>query len=289
MSVAASERYETAISWDNRPPTVALRLLAAVVVLAVFAAPFVMMIAGSLDAGVSARSVSLWPKSPTLGNYEAAASAGLFHYLARSLIIAGGGLLLQIIVSVLAAYALAHLDFRLKSVMMGIFLITIMVPEELIAVPLSLVLRDVPLLGIDLRGSVFAVILPVAAWGFSILLMSEFMREIPTEILEAARLDGVGEVQMLWMMVLPLCRSALGVIIIFGFNMVWDQYLLPLIAANSPADYTLTVALRSLGTAPDVGPGIVMAGAVLGLLPSLIVYLCLQKSLIRGITSGSLK
>jgi multiple sugar transport system permease protein len=147
----------------------------------------------------------------------------------------------------------------------------------------------VPLLGLNLKGSPLGVILPVAIWGFSILVMSEFMKEIPREIEEAARIDGVGEIRMLWTIVLPLCKPVLGVITIFGFMMIWNQYLLPLIAANQPSDYTLTVALSFFRSDRDVGPGVLLAGALIALLPSLIVYLLMQKSMIRGITSGALK
>ena len=168
-------------------------------------------------------------------------------------------------------------------------LLTMMLPEEVIAIPLSLVLGDLPLLGISLRGSVLAVILPVGIWGFSIFIMSEFMKEIPAEIEEAARLDGVGEFRMLFTIILPLCKPALGVIGIFGFMMVWDQYLLPLIAANDPSDYTLTVALSVLRNDTTVGPGVLLAGAVMAMIPSLLVYLFLQRSMIRGITAGATK
>jgi multiple sugar transport system permease protein len=133
------------------------------------------------------------------------------------------------------------------------------------------------------------VILPVAVWGFSILIMTEFMKDIPQEIEEAARLDGVGELRMLWSIILPLCKPVLGVVTIFGFMMIWDQYLLPLIAANDPSDYTLTVALSVLRTDAQTGPGVLLFGALLALIPSLIVYLLMQKSLIRGITSGATK
>ena len=80
-----------------------------------------------------------------------------------------------------------------------------------------------------------------------------------------------------------------GVVAVFGFNMIWEQYLLPLIVAADPSDYTLTVALLTLRSDEQVGPGIVLAGALLALVPSLLVYLSLQKSFLRGITTGAIK
>jgi multiple sugar transport system permease protein len=220
---------------------------------------------------------------------QVATEKGVWGYFANSLVIVGGGLVLQIAVSILAAYALARHRFRGQSIVLMLFLLTMMLPEEVIAVPLAQVIGDIPLLGLNLRGTPFGVILPVAVWGFSILLLTEFMKEIPDEIEEAARLDGVGELRMLWQIILPLCTPVIGVVTIFGFMMIWDQYLLPLIAADSPDDYTLTVALSILRVDAQVGTGVLLVGALLALLPSLIIYLLMQKSLIRGITSGATK
>jgi multiple sugar transport system permease protein len=119
--------------------------------------------------------------------------------------------------------------------------------------------------------------------------MTEFMKEIPMELEEAAKVDGAGEFRIFAQIILPLVKPALGVVAVFGFNMIWEQYLLPLIVAADPSDYTLTVALLSLRSDEEVGPGIVLAGALLALVPSLIVYLSLQKSFLRGITTGAIK
>lgn len=283
-------RFDTALGWSPRPgPALALRALLCALALFVFAAPFLIILSGAFSEHAQASRLSLFPRDTTLQNLAVADERGIWGYFANSLIIAGGGLLLQMTASVLAAYALARRRFRGRALVMGLFLLTMMLPEEIIAVPLSLVLGDLPLLGISLRGTVLGVILPVGAWGFSVLVMTEFMKEIPREIEESARLDGVGELRMLWQIVLPLCRPALGVIGIFGYLMIWDQYLLPVIAADGPDDYTLTVALAILRADVTVGSGVVLVGALIALVPSLIVYFCLQGSLVRGITAGATK
>ncbi|MDT0344198.1 carbohydrate ABC transporter permease [Streptomyces litchfieldiae] len=287
---ATPTRFDTALAWSPRPgPGLVLRILLCALALFVFAAPFLIIITGAFSEHAQASRLSLLPTETTLQNFSVASDRGIWEYFANSLVIAGGGLLLQMTVSVLAAYALARRRFRGRALVMGLFLLTMMLPEEIIAVPLSVVLGDLPVLGLDLKGTVFGVILPVGAWGFSVLVMTEFMKEVPTEIEESARLDGVGEFRMLWQIVLPLCRPALGVIGIFGYLMIWDQYLLPIIAANSPDDYTLTVALSILRADVEVGSGVVLAGALVALVPSLIVYFCLQGSLVRGITAGATK
>lgn len=287
---ATPARFDTALGWNDRPgPAWALRVLLCLLTLGIFAAPFLTIFSGAFTTNPSGSSLSFLPHDSTLANFTVAGERGIWDYLGNSLVIAGGGLLLQLVVCTLAAYALARHRFRGQALIMMLFMMTLMLPEEVIAIPLSLVLGDVPVVHLDLKGTVWGVILPLGAWGFSVMMLTEFMRDIPTEIEEAARLDGVGELRMLWQIVLPLCKPALGVAGVLGFIMIWDQYLLPLIAAKDPTDYTVTVALSILRTDPEVGSGVVLAGAVIALIPSLIVYLLLQRSLVTGIAAGATK
>ncbi|GAA3776257.1 carbohydrate ABC transporter permease [Streptomyces phyllanthi] len=283
-------RFDTALGWSDRPGLAwALRILLCAIALGIFAAPFLTIFSGALSTRPSGSSLSFLPHDTTLANLRLAGERGIWDYFTNSLVIAGGGLLLQLVVCTLAAYALARHRFRGQALVLTLFMLTMMLPEEVIAIPLSLVLGHVPVVGLDLKGTVWGVILPLGAWGFSVMLLTEFMKDIPDEIEEAARLDGVGELRMLWQVVLPLCKPALGVAGVLGFIMIWDQYLLPLIAAKDPTDYTVTVALSILRTDPEVGSGIVLAGAVIALVPSLVVYLLLQRSLVTGIAAGATK
>jgi len=286
----SGSQFESAVGWGSGPtPLNMVRTVLCVAVVLLFAVPFLAIMIGAFDANPSTTQLRLFPRELSFESFRVAVERGILGYLVNSFVILGGGLVLQLILSILAAYALSRFRFRAAGLVLGLFLLTMMLPEEVIAVPLSQVLGELPLVGINLRGTPFGVMLPVAIWGFSILLMTEFMRDIPPEIVEAARLDGVGELRMLTAVVLPMSTPVLGVATIFGFIMIWDQYLLPLIVANGPGDYTLTVALGVLRQDPEVANGIVLVGALLALLPSLIAYLLLQKSLIRGITSGATK
>lgn len=287
---ATPARFDTALGWNDKPGVAwGLRVLLCAIALAIFAAPFLTIFSGAFTTHPSGSSLSFLPHDTTLSNFKVAGAQGMWDYLGNSLVIAGGGLLLQLAVCTLAAYALARHRFRGQALIMMLFMMTLMLPEEVIAIPLSLVLGDVPVVHLDLKGTVWGVILPLGAWGFSVMMLTEFMRDIPDEIEEAARLDGVGELRMLWQIILPLCKPALGVAGVLGFIMIWDQYLLPLIAAKDPTDYTVTVALATLRTDPVVGSGVVLAGAVIALIPSLIVYLLLQRSLVTGIAAGATK
>jgi multiple sugar transport system permease protein len=289
--VGVSQSVETALGWrtgSNHIVSMALRGVLSLVALLLFAGPLIVLFSGAFDKNPDPTKLSLVPNSPTLSNFTLAGERGVWHYLGNSLVIAGGGLLLQVSVSVFAAYALARKRFRGRAIISMLFLITMMLPEEVIAIPLSLIIGDIPVLHISLKGTLVGMILPLGAWGFSIFVMTEFMRELPIELEEAARIDGAGEMRIFAQIILPLCRPALGVITVFGFIMIWDQYLLPLIVANDPSDYPLSVALSTLRS-DTTGPGLVLAGALLALVPSLVVYLLLQKSLISGMTAGALK
>lgn len=289
-SSGLSERFDTALGWRSSSwLSLVLRVVASLVILYVFAGPILTIIAGAFDLNADPTRLTLWPTNFSLRNFQVAADQGIWGFFWNSIVIAGGGLLLQTLVAVTAGYALARHRFRGQAVVLGLFLATMMLPEELVAVPLAVVLGDLPLVGVNLRGTVFAIILPVAASAFAILVMTAFMRDIPDEIEEAARIDGAGDLRMLFQIILPLCKPALGVVTIFGFIGIWDQYLLPLISANSASDYTVTVALSSLRADVEVGTGVLLAGAFLALVPSLVVYLLLQNSLVKGITTGAVK
>jgi multiple sugar transport system permease protein len=119
-------------------------------------------------------------------------------------------------------------------------------------------------------------------------VMTEFMREVPRDLEEAARIDGAGELRVFWSVVLPVCRPALGVIGVFGFTMIWDQYLLPLIVAREPSQFTLPIALRTLRADDQVGLGVLLAAALLAMLPSLVAFLMFQRQFTRGVSLDGL-
>jgi multiple sugar transport system permease protein len=286
-----STRAETALGLERlRGPggTVAKVVLYAVLV-AVFAGPLVALLVSSFDRVSDPSKFTIWPHHPTLENYRVAEGRGIFRYLMNSLLVVGGGLLLQVFVTIFAGYALARKRFRGATIVLLLVLVTMMLPEEVLAIPLSLVLSDLPVIHVNLLDTLWGMIIPVGAWGFSIIVMAEFMKEIPIELDEAARIDGAGELRVFWSVVLPLCRPALGIVGIFGFSMIWDQYILPLIVAKDYRHATLALALRTLRSDDQVGLGVLLAGAVLALLPSVIVFLSFQRQFMRGLTMGAVK
>ncbi|MEV4754218.1 carbohydrate ABC transporter permease [Micromonospora sp. NPDC049559] len=287
-----SESYDTVLGLDHRRGWVATlgRIVLYGAIVLVFAGPLLALLVGAFSRVVDPSRFSLVPDGGfTLENFVAAGHRDVYTYLLNSFVVVGFGLLLQVLVSVFAAYALARKRMRGAAVVMLLILATMILPEEVLAIPLSVVLADVPPLHLNLIGSYAGMILPVAAWGFSILVMTEFMREVPVELEEAARIDGAGELRTFFSVILPLCRPALGVIGVFGFTMIWDQYLLPLIVATEPSQYTLPIALRTLRSDEEVGLGVLLAAALLALLPSVLAFLAFQRQFMKGLTSGAIK
>jgi len=283
--------FDTALGLDRYPGWLAVagRAFVYAVAMAVFAGPLLALLVSSLRRVPNPSQFSIWPDHLTLENYRVAADRGVYRYLLNSLLVVGGGLLLQVCVSVSAAYALARKRFPGMRLVLLLFLSTMMMPEEVLAIPLSIVLNDLPVVHWRLIGSLWGMIIPVGAWALSILVMSEFMKDIPIELDEAARIDGAGELRLFWSVILPLCRPALGVIGIFGFAMIWDQYVLPLLVAQNSAQFTLPLALRTLRSDEQVGVGVLLAGAVLALLPTVGVFLFFQRQFMKGLTAGAVK
>jgi multiple sugar transport system permease protein len=289
---------EAAIHTGQRPAspleqlalTLARALLYAIVVV-VFVGPFWGFLMTALSGSTIASGRLLWwPEQPTLENFRYAwVDVGVWRYMLNSAIVVVVGTVLQLAVSTLAAYALARKRFRGLVAVSFLVLCTMMLPEEVIAIPLFMVLGDLPLLRLSLHNTHLGMILPVVGWAFSIFMLTEFMRAIPTELEDAARVDGAGDWQVFWLVILPLCKPALGTAAVFGFIMIWDQYLLPLLVTNRETLYTLPVALATVRADETMKPAVFIAISVLAMLPSIVVYLLLQRAFNRGLLAGAVK
>jgi multiple sugar transport system permease protein len=269
-----------------------VRALLILLVLAIFLLPFWTLVMTALSgATMQSGEVALLPRQPTFSNLTDAWHFGVARGLLNSLIVVAVGLTLQVSVSALAAYSLARKRFRGASLVLLVLLATMMMPEEIIAIPLYLVLGKIPqpVTGGTLIDSYAGLILPLVGWALPIYVLTGFMRTIPDELEEAARIDGAGDFGIFLRVIVPLCRPALATCAVFGFLMIWDQYLLPLLVAQSKNTYTLTLVVTSLQSSQELSQGVRLAAALILLVPSVIVYLLLQRFFERGLLSGSLK
>lgn len=184
----------------------------------------------------------------------------------------------------LAGYAFAKKRFPGRNLMFWIILSTLMIPAHVTLVPLYIVTRQLGLID-----SLAAVILPGTADVFGIFLMRQYIQTLPTELEEAARIDGSSEPGVFWHVILPLSKPALGALAIFTFVRSWNNFLWPLIVLQKSINFTLPVGVASLQGEFSTDYGLIFAGAALAALPMIVFFLVFQRYFLEGVRMGALK
>jgi len=246
--------------------------------------PFVWMISTSLkpSAEVFRFPPTLFSGNPQPGNYGRIFSTIPFgQALLNSVIVAASVTVLQLLICSMAAYAFACLRFRGREVLFLTYLAALMVPSQVTLIPNFILIRN---LGwID---TYQGLILPYAFSSFGTFLLRQYMKTIPTELIEAARIDGASRLQIYAGVVLPLSLPALGALAIFTFVAQWNNFLWPLITTSKPGMQVTTVALASLQGQFNTDWPLLMTGSVLAIVPMLVVFALGNRSFIAGITTG---
>lgn len=206
------------------------------------------------------------------------------RYFINSVFIATASTLLTLFFCSLAGYAFAKYQFRGKAVLFGILLASMMVPFQVLLVPLFGLMYDIGWLN-----SYKAIIIPFAVGAFGVFLMRQFIVTIPSELLDAARIDGCSEFGIYYRIVLPIIKPALGALTIYSFLSSWNGYLWPLIILRDEAKYTLPIGLANLVGVYRQEYGMLMAGTLLSLLPIVLLFLAMQREFVQGITLGGVK
>lgn len=184
----------------------------------------------------------------------------------------------------MAGYAFAKFRFRGRRTFFVLVLATMMIPIQVTMIPTYLILNSV-----KLTNTLVGIALPTLVSGFNIFLFRQFMTTIPDEVLEASRLDGAGEVRTFSSIVLPMSKPILAVVGVLTFISGWNSFLWPLIIANDQRHYTLSVGLALLNKQLSINPPLQMAGASLMVIPIVLVFVVLQKHIVRGFTMSGLK
>lgn len=262
-------------------------LLMAVFVLFPFLYAFTTGLKGSTEIFTS--GLRLLPENPQWNNYrEAWERFEMIKLFGNSTIIVGGGVILRLVISTLAAFALSRLKPFGGHFVMGFFAITLLIPGIAYLVPLFVTLKNVPLLNVSLLDSYWGLWLPYAANAFAIFILKNFFDRIPSDIIDSARIDGASPLQIFLRIVLPLSRSILLILAILAFMDLWKDYLLPFLIITDPTRQPITVRLYYLADT-NYGVNLQMAAAFIALLPPLLVALLLQRYLVTGLTLGSVK
>ncbi|MDX2680365.1 carbohydrate ABC transporter permease [Streptomyces sp. NY05-11A] len=259
-----------------------------IVALAATLLPFVWMLLGSFKTqGELLRDPSGWlPQSPTLHNYTTwLGDLHIGHYFLNSLIVAVFTVLGNLLFCSMIGYALAKMDFPGKRLLFGLVMVTLMVPGVVTFVPLFVLVAK-----LHMVNTYPAMILPFLASPLGVFLMRQFMLGIPDSLLEAARIDGAGQIRTFTRIVMPLCGPPLATLAILTFLGSWNNFLWPLVAAQTEDKYTLPVAL-ALYSQGQYGTqyGLMLAGSVLVIAPIVALFMALQRFFVQGIATVGLK
>ena len=267
-------------------------ILIAVSLLSIF--PFIWLLSTSFKGGgenIFAYPPTIIPHDFTFANYTGVwHRVDLMRYFINSMIVAGGTVLLNLILSSLAAYPLARMEFKGKKITFFAILATIMVPFQAIMLPVYLITLKLHLVDSvsDTMGYI-GLIMPFAVSAFGIFLMRQAFLGIPREMEEAAIVDGCNVFQVFWKVLLPMVKPSLAVLAIFTFIGSWGEFLWPSIVLTKEAMYTLPVGVNNLQGMFSSNWRFIAAGSIISTIPIIIFFLAMQKYFISGENEGAVK
>ena len=250
-------------------------------------APLVWMVSVSLMAAGESSTYPppLLPDAPSLDHYRALLErGGIARQFLNSLGLAVAVTIISTTLNTMAGYAFAKLHFRGRERLFSTMLAALVIPGQVAMLPLFLMLK-----GMGLVNTYAGAMVPGLAGIFGIFLVRQYARTIPNELIEAARMDGAGEFRTFFSIVLPVLKPVLVTLAVFSFLGSWNDFMWPLIVLNDGDLYTLPVALASLSREHVQDTELMMAGAVVTVLPVLLLFLSLQRYYMQGLLMGSVK
>ena len=225
-----------------------------------------------------------FPHNPTLINFIDLFKQPTARWIANSFIISILTMALVCTTSTLAGYVLAKKRFIGAKTVFWIFIAAMSLPKQVILIPLVQLISSW-----GFHDTLAACILPAAGWPFGIFLMKQFTQTMPTELIEAAKIDGYGEFHIFTTIVVPLVKPGIAALAIFTFIAAWNDYFSQLVFLNSRIKLTLPLGLATLAQEFGANYGVLMAGALLASIPMIAIFLIFQKSFTQGITMGAVK
>ena len=273
-----------------------------------FAFPLYWILTGAFKSGAdinNTKEIVWWPSAFVAENFDklmTKRSAPLFNitafgytiegptvpaairWLGNSVFMSVAAMLLTCLTSAMAGYALAKKRFYGKTILFSLIVCAMALPKQVILIPL---LREMNALGIF--NTAWAVIFPVVGWPFGVFLLKQFAEGIPTEMVEACRIDGAGEWRTFTDVMFPMIKPGVGACAIFTFINSWNDYFMQLVMLSSNKTYTVALGIATLQGESSTDYGLLMAGAALASVPIIIVFLIFQKYFTKGITMGAVK
>ena len=295
-----------------------ITLVIIIILALLFTFPLYWIITGSFKTAKEVNSVTpvWWPSEWTLKNYQTLMSKlkaplwefyvpfsqyfsadgnpvafsvgptvpGAIRWMFNTVWMAVAAMLLTCATSALAGYALAKKRFVGRKLLFTLIVCAMALPKQVILIPL---LREMSAL--NLYNTIWAVIFPIVGWPFGVFLMKQFSEGIPTEMLEAARIDGASEARTFVKIVLPMVKPGIGALAIFTFINSWNDYFMQLIMLSSTSNLTISLGIAKLQAENSTDFGLIMAGAALAAVPIIIIFLIFQKYFTKGIAMGAVK
>ena len=251
-----------------------------------FLFPLYWIVTGSFKSAIDINAkVPVWfPMNPTMGNYDKLFAKPAFLWLFNIVFISAMAMILTCITAALAGYALGTKRFYGRTILFTIIICAMALPKQVIVIPLA---QEMKLL--HMSDTLWAVILPTVGWPFGVFLMKQFSETIPNEILEAARVDGAGELKTFFSVVFPMIKPGIGALAIFTFVNTWNDYFLQLVMLTSEEKWTLPLAIANMQGEMSSDFGLIMAGAALASIPIIVVFIAFQKYFTQGIAMGAVK
>jgi alpha-1,4-digalacturonate transport system permease protein len=273
----------------KKPPSVGtvLRTTFLLAMTFVILAPVLWFVLSSFkDAtDLGARPPKILPTRWAFENYtEAFQMYNYMRYFMNSVIVTTIATILTLLINSMAAYAFAKYNFRGRDGLFVMTLAMIMIPLQVILIPIYLVVSS-----LGFVNTYWGMIIPAAATPTGVFIIRQYMLTIPDELIEAARIDGAGEFRIFARIVLPLCRPALAVVAIFSILWRWNDFLWPLLIAQKEELYTLPVALALLNGQLVVPYNIVLAMSVMSIIPVLFMFVFMQRQIVQGIAQTGIK
>ncbi|NLP83291.1 carbohydrate ABC transporter permease [Microbacterium sp. CFH 90308] len=234
----------------------------------------------------------LIPQNPTFDNYvkvmEGIAGTPMWKFFLNSLIIAVGSVIGTVVSSALAAYAFARIQFKGLGIFFAAMIGTLLLPFHVVIIPQYIIFNN-----LDMVDTFWPLLLPkfLATEAFFVFLLVQFIRQMPRDMDEAARIDGAGHLRIFWSIILPLIKPALITCSIFAFIWAWNDFLGPLLYLTSPENYPLPIALRLYNDASSGGAdyGATVTASFIALVPVLLFFLVFQRFLVDGVATQGLK
>ncbi len=255
-----------------------------IVIAIICAGPFLWLFYSSLRSGANIYDFHISFKNLSWENYTGVMEyMNLGKYFGNTVFITFGAIILDVLFSSLCAYPLATMEFKGKKLIFGLLVATMIIPAAA-----GMIVNYLIITNLHLLNSLWAVILPSSVKAFSIILMRQAYLGIPKEMIEAARIDGAGEVRIWRQIMLPGILPSVSTIVIFDFIANWNSFLWPIIVLQDPEKYPLATALQYLNGSFSYKYGYVAAGTIISIVPVLLVFLIFQKNYIEAV-SGAVK